>query len=274
MIIQAPRHPSPGWRVNYQQLFVDNLGLIDQVVRSVSRRHRLSATELDDFRGLVHLKLVENDYAILRKFEGRSALSTFLTTVISRMFLDERIARWGKWRPSAAARRLGHVAMWLEQLMSRDGLSFDAAVETLRTNHHIQKTDAEFEKLRHWLSVRAPRHEASDDELDGIPTNDPPADHGLRGAERAQLALDVERALRKTLDSLHPQDQMILKMQFFDGFPVSLIARTLGLDQKPLYRHIKQLLQRLCVALKQEGLSPEEVLALLGGTDIDLDPVF
>jgi len=45
--------------------------------------------------------------ALLAKFEGRSSLRTFLTVVIQRLFLDHRISAWGKWRPSAEARRGG-----------------------------------------------------------------------------------------------------------------------------------------------------------------------
>ena len=43
--------------------------------------------------------------------------------VIQRLFLDARIAKWGKWRPSVSARRLGGVAVLLERLLTRDGLS-------------------------------------------------------------------------------------------------------------------------------------------------------
>lgn len=260
--------------MDYRQLFLDNLGLIDQVVRFVGRRHHLSAPEQDDFRGLVYLKLVDNDYAILRKFEGRSSLSTFLTTVIARIFLDERIARWGKWRPSAAARRRGQVAIWLELLMSRDGMSYDAAIEMLRTNHHIQESDAELAEMRRCLSVRLPRREASDEELGDMATSDPAADAELNGADRALLAGKLERALKKALQGLAPQDALILKLRFLEEQQVSQIARALRLNQKPLYRRLEQLLRRLCAALEAEGLPREDVLALLGGTDIDLGPVF
>jgi hypothetical protein len=53
------------------------------------------------------LKLIENDYRILRSFEGLASLGTYLTTVIARLFLDFQIHEWGRWRPSAAATRLG-----------------------------------------------------------------------------------------------------------------------------------------------------------------------
>jgi DNA-directed RNA polymerase specialized sigma24 family protein len=74
--------------VDYQQLFVDHLSLIDHVIQFVVRRHQLSAHDGDEFASVVHLKIIENDYAILRKFEGRSHLNTYLATVIERLFLD------------------------------------------------------------------------------------------------------------------------------------------------------------------------------------------
>ena len=40
---------------------------------------------------------------------------------------DWRNARWGKWRPSAEARRQGALATHLERLMRRDGLTFEEA---------------------------------------------------------------------------------------------------------------------------------------------------
>ena len=42
------------------------------------------------------LKLIENDYAILAKFQGKAKLSTYLTTVIHNMFRDYRIQKWGR----------------------------------------------------------------------------------------------------------------------------------------------------------------------------------
>ena len=101
--------------VNHQQLLLDNLDLVERLVRFTARRHHLSFTDAEEFASIVRLKLVENDFAILRKFEGRSLLSTYLTVVIERLCHDFSIARWGKWRPSAAARRQGDVAMLLER---------------------------------------------------------------------------------------------------------------------------------------------------------------
>ena len=40
---------------------------------------------------------------VLRKFEVRSSLRTYLTVVVNRMYIDGRVKQWGKWRPSAIA---------------------------------------------------------------------------------------------------------------------------------------------------------------------------
>ena len=74
---------------------------------------------------------------MLRRFEGRSSLTTYITVVVQRLFLDRRNRLWGKWRPSAEARRLGPTAVLLERLVSRDGWSAEQALETLRVNHGV-----------------------------------------------------------------------------------------------------------------------------------------
>src|SRR5205085_8638364 len=83
-----------------------NLDLIERVIRFTARRQRLDETDAEDFASIVKLKLIENDYAVIRKFEGRSNFSTFITVVVQRMLLDYRIHYWGKWHASAEAKRL------------------------------------------------------------------------------------------------------------------------------------------------------------------------
>ena len=93
--------------MDYQRLLLDHLDLIDQIVRTVGRRRHLSAAEQEDFASFVNLRLVDDDYAILRKFQNRSTLWTYLAAVIERMSLDFCAEEWGRWRPSAMAERLG-----------------------------------------------------------------------------------------------------------------------------------------------------------------------
>ena len=83
-------------------------------------------------RGLsqgVQLKFLESGYQAFARFDGRSSLRTYPTTVVWRLLLDWRTAAYGKWRPSAAARRLGPQAVRLDRLLNRDGLTVDEAIQ-------------------------------------------------------------------------------------------------------------------------------------------------
>ena len=137
-----------------EALFVSQLGLVERVVGFVCARHHLSPADADDFGSHARLKLIEDGYAILRKFEGRSSLRTYHTVVIERLFLDYRISAWGKWRPSAEARRCGAAGVLLEQLLVRDGYSLDEACEVMKTNHAVTMPRSGLEELAGRLPVR------------------------------------------------------------------------------------------------------------------------
>ena len=116
-----------------EQLFLSELALIERVIAWVCARRCLRGAEAEDFGSTVKLRLIENDYEILGRFEGRSSLKTYMTVVVHRLYLDYQTQRFGKWRPSAEARRLGPVALRLEALLYRDGLTFEEASGVLRT---------------------------------------------------------------------------------------------------------------------------------------------
>src|SRR4051812_28238821 len=84
-------------------LFLTELPTIERVAAFVTSRHRVPAAEAQEFASHVKMHIIESDYAVLKRFEGRSSLRTYLTVVIQRLFLDYRISQWGKWRPSAEA---------------------------------------------------------------------------------------------------------------------------------------------------------------------------
>src|SRR3954452_18644206 len=85
---------------HYRRFLIANYPVIESVVRAVARRRRAGPTEAEDLASRVALKLVDNRYALLRKFEGRSSLSTYLTTVVDRVCRDGWAAHGGRWRAS------------------------------------------------------------------------------------------------------------------------------------------------------------------------------
>jgi RNA polymerase sigma factor (sigma-70 family) len=251
--------------------FLSQLDLIERVIGFVCARQHLASADADDFSSFVKLKFVENDYALLAKFEGRSSLRTFLTVVIQRLFLDHRISAWGKWRPSAEAKRTGSTAILLEQLMGRDGYAFEEACEVLRTNHRVTADRAELERLAAQLPIRARRRFEPDDALANLPSRDRPPDDLAAERDRRATGDRVSEALSTLMARMDQQDRLILALRFEDGRTVAEIAGILRLDQKALYRRIERLLTGLRTGLEAEGIDGTSVLEMLESPAVSIE---
>jgi RNA polymerase sigma factor for flagellar operon FliA len=246
---------------NPKELFLENLGTIDEIVTFVANRHRLTQDEREELAAGVRLKLVDDDYAVLRKFAGRSSLKTYLAAVITRYLLDLRNERLGRWRPSVEARRRGPVAVLLERMMSRDGLTFEEAMESLRTNHGVRDSRQALEAMCP-LTVRPPRRFVGEEHLDAATTADPET-AAIARLDRDAVKDEVETALRGVLSRRNPQERLILKLRFEDGFRIVKIATLLGLDQKSLYRQLDRIVAELRTALEAAGVDRARVTAFL-----------
>ncbi len=244
--------------IDQEQPYLQHQKVIGDVIHFISRRQHLDTEAGEDFASYVHVKLLENDSAILRKYRGESGIKSFLFTVIQHLFQDYRHHKWGKWRTSAMARRLGSTAELLETLLVRDGHRFDQAAEIIRTNHRIQISLEELRRLASLLPVREKPRRVDDSHLETRPTGDS-ADQSLRYREWFLLAQETSGVLARALKTLDSEDRVILKMSFWDGLPVSGIARLLNLKQKPLYRRIDKLLRQLRGSLQSEGVGPEVI---------------
>lgn len=234
-----------------EHVFIGLLPHIDRVTDWLARRYRLSAADAQDFGQSIKLKFIDNDYDLLRRFQERSTLTTFVTSVVTNAFHDYRNAAWGKWRPSAEARRLGPTAIALEQCLVRDGMTFEEACERLSTDAPVDHRA--LEQVAALLPIRVRRRFETEDALHAVATAET-ADAIVRDRERLSLAESIHAALARALDRLPAEDAAILALKFRSGRKVSEIAAILGLPQKPLYRRIAALLTDLRVSLEREGL--------------------
>ena len=249
-----------------EDTFLKLLPAIERITAFVTRRHHASADEAQEFSSYVNEKLIENDYGVIRRFEGRSSVETFLVTVISNQFHDFRNREWGKWRPSAAARRQGPVAIQLERYLVRDGLPFDQAAEALASNHGITVDRDELGRIAASLPVRFRRRTESEDVLRDATAPDS-AERAVLDEERRLLWDRVMKVLAQEQAKLPPQDAQILALKFEDGAKVSEIAATLRIGQKPLYERLKRLLKRLRFALAAAGIDEAEIRTLFREED-------
>jgi RNA polymerase sigma factor for flagellar operon FliA len=253
-------------------LLTAHLPLIDRLLASVCRRNGFPAAESEEFAAWAKLKLIEDDDAVFRKFRGESSLPTYLAAVVANLFRDYRIHRWGKWRPSAEARRLGESAVALERLVARDGRSLEEAVAIVLGECAARgeaRSATELRELGARLPARTKRRFESDEGLERLPGG-APSDERLLDGERRALARRAEEELARAVAELDAEERLILKLRFADGMAIVDIAALLGVPPKPLYARIERTLGTLRREFERRGLEGRELAELVGWSGLDL----
>jgi len=247
-----------------RELFESSLSTIDSVIAAVCRRARLRGADAEDFASSVRVRLLENDCAILHRYEGRSSLAGYLTVVISRMLSDERIHSLGRWYPSSEATRLGPAAVLLEQLLLRDRRSIEEAVPIV-IGTHPQVTRENVQRIAERLPQRIPRPRFV--ELDG---EEPPpipapqtADENARVAETRRLSERTSRVVRETLESFSDEDRTLIHLHYASSMSIADISRAMRLPQRPLYRRFERLLAEIRGALRAAGVDARSFQELI-----------
>ena len=247
------------------QLFDSELALIERVISWVCARRSLRGADAEDFASTVKLRLIENDYEILARFEGRSSLKTYVTAVINRLYIDYQNQRFGKWRPSAQARRLGPRALRLECLLYRDGLTFEEASGVMQNHFGVAENPEALYKLSLELPVRNTRRAGDGHE----PSHAGGGLSDIEQAERQALAEKTFVALRRALHRLSARDRIVLRLHVESGLSVADVARALGEEQKALYRRRDGLYKQLRQDLETEGIGCGDASELLSTLDWD-----
>ncbi|HET7228964.1 MAG TPA: sigma-70 family RNA polymerase sigma factor, partial [Longimicrobium sp.] len=247
-------------RLQPEAIFLEHLGWIEEVAAMVCRRNGVWGDDADDFASSARAKLMENEYAVIRKFRGDAEMKTYLARVVVLHFMERARERTGRWRPSAAAEANGVLARELEALVYRDGCTLAEAGERLRTMGHTTLSDTELGRLLARLPVRHPMRpgDAGAEPLEQIAGRHVADERVVVDEEEAARAR-VLAALNDALDQLSPEDRMLVRMHLADGTTVADAARALRLDQKALYRRLPRLKSMLRERMERAGVTAAEV---------------
>ena len=252
-------------------LFESNLALIERVIGGVCHRAGMFGADAEDFASAAKLELMENDYAVLRLFEERSSLATFLTIVIQRFLIDERTKRTGRWHPSREAERLGESAVVLERIVRRDRRSIDEALPIVQSIDPTLTRERVVE-LEKRLPPRTPRPQAvelgdAERELAAAES----ADALALASDAGRLSEKTGRIIRDALEAMPLEDRMIIRFHYGSAMTIVEISSILRLPQRPLYRRLEGLLRRLREALTTAGIQPGDLADLIGNATRELD---
>jgi DNA-directed RNA polymerase specialized sigma24 family protein len=162
--------------------------------------------------------------------------------MVRRQLLDWRNRHYGKWRPSESARRLGHAAVHLDRLISRDGHRVDDAVAIMATGAE-RPDETMLRALAAQLPARVRVRTVATDDFEGLSPcgfDDPIEVH-----QAEELARIRRERLREACLALSPADRRLLHLRFGRGLTVSALAEQIGEPAKPLYRRIDHILSTL-----------------------------
>lgn len=237
-------------REECEELFNRHKLVVDEIISHLCRRNSWYQDECDDFRSEVYLKLVESDCARMSSFRGGSSFETFLSVVIANLARDHRNKLWGKWRPSVRAKSLGELAVFLERLLYRDGVSLDEACSIIESATRGEFSHAQVAALAQKLKPRVRPQKTTEQGLEAVAGGEP-ADGRLTREEAAEALEYTKRCLQDALTQLEAEEALIIRMRFFDGINVASIGRMLGLESKSLYERFNRLVKRLGQLLEE-----------------------
>ncbi|MBV9775115.1 MAG: sigma-70 family RNA polymerase sigma factor, partial [Gemmatimonadetes bacterium] len=214
-----------------EALFLKHLDWIDKVASIACSNHGIWGADAEDFTAWVRMKLMEDDYAVVRRFLGNSEFRTYLASVVVRHLVNFIREQRGRWRPSAAAERLGAPAVDLEMLVRHDGYTLQQAGEKLRTAGRTTLSDAELARLLGQIPERAPLRPVVGEPAVGLD-----AAPGTSRADDRVLADEADRrraemlgVLGTAMEQLEPEEQLIVQLHFAEGHTLADVARALRL---------------------------------------------
>ena len=128
--------------------FVDRyMGLIYHVIHHVSHARSvvLTAPDIEDIAAEIFLEIVDDDYAVLKRFKGASSLPTYLTVVARRICVKEVIKRQ---REAELGHTQAHRSVTTEE-PSSEAEAIASAEEVERMLENLPPREAQVVKLYH-----------------------------------------------------------------------------------------------------------------------------
>ena len=140
----------------------------------------------------------------------------------------------------------------------------------LRTNEGVTATESDLAEIAVRLPQRPRRAMVGEEALETLPAADGAFDdpNPVGGAPQDDPT-GPERSRRCHANAGRP-GSAILRLKFQEGLGIADIARALHLEQKPLYRRLDGLLDRLRTALEAAGIERLNAAEIVNREDVDI----
>ncbi|MDJ0874501.1 MAG: sigma-70 family RNA polymerase sigma factor [Desulfobacterales bacterium] len=233
-----------------------------QKIEAVCKRHFADENEQNGSFVFIIDSLRADNFRRLRAYKGKSQLTTYIYSLVNTLIVDYRRKIYGRRRIPAGVTKLGKWAEAVYRLVCWQKFSFDDAYDFLQVEDLFEGPYEQY--LKAILPIREapcrenPAFQSLDRETSGASENphDPDAnplealidklDHARRGK-----ALKIIRA---TTTALAQEDQLLIRLVYASGQPVSSVAKMIGLSASSARRRLKRLLNQYREQLLAEGI--------------------
>jgi RNA polymerase sigma factor (sigma-70 family) len=228
--------------VDGSRLYQQHAEYIERAISSVVSRLCRDRSDAEDLGQELRLRTL-TDRRILGTYEGRASLFTFLFRVYYRLGLNWCHSRYGRWRPSGRATKMGADAVLLERLVLLHRLSdHDAAEAAVRAGSAL--TRGELLELTMRLRSRRPPGRAlvALEQSRQITAVD-----NLELLEQERELARRVRSLRLAIVTLNREERRLVILHFYRNISIGSIADAQGIPRRDIYRqfaHIKTVLRR------------------------------
>lgn len=241
--------------VDRRPSFLSTLTLVNTVIDRVCNRKAVLGDEREEFAQWAMVRLYERREAIWGQFRHDSQFSTYLESVVENLLKDHRIEKWGRWRPSALAQRLGALAVELERLIYRDRLPVHDAIEVLASGQRPDSPAREtLWELVAQLPFRAERRPSMDSSLLEDVVADDRARACFDDAEHLATGEQLAQALGVALAGLSGAQRRLLQERYVDQRKIVDIASERGTRPSPLYAQLGRALRSVRRSMEAQGI--------------------
>jgi RNA polymerase sigma factor (sigma-70 family) len=210
-------------------------------------------------------RLTEDNFKVLKNFENRSKLTTYITTIIAHLVVDIQRKQTGRRRTKERAKAMGLVGEKLYELIFAKGFPVQEAYDFLKENQKVTQTLEEIEAMVDKIRGRPRAHQgpAEGPEQPDIKSVLVTEGNQEEGAIRKQTEGLAKEVLREALSELSNEEKFIIQMRFplsEDEQPKDLseIAKILGTTTKAVDSRIRRIFPKLKEKMLRRGSSIDD----------------
>lgn len=231
-------------------------------IEAVCKRHFADENEQHESFVFILDGLKADNFKRLRAYKGKSRLTTYLYSLINTLVIDYRRKTYGRRRIPAAVVKLGKWAEAVYRLVCWQKFSFDDAYDLLRVEDSF---DGPYERylqaiapIREAPCRENPRFQSLDEDGSSVPEN--PHNPDTNPLEALIDKLDHTRRgkalkiIRAATARLSQEDQMLIRLVYASGQPVTNVAKMIGMSAPSARRRLKRLLTQYREQLLAEGI--------------------